>query len=137
MNPLITDKSIMGELKSLRKEHHESINGIVNKIVEGIEEKIIDGFVKTNYDRTQAIENRINHFENKILNILLRTEEMVRKSANSINVIVRLIAVSTNIKLTNNIMRLRTVNQDLIISNLMVLIKLLMLISFFFRVPKK
>lgn len=82
-------KIILDELKSLRNE----VKTLTEK-VDGQSDKFI---------------NWMHHIENKTTLRLVKIDEVVRKSANSINVIVRLVAVSTNTKSTDNVVPLSIV----------------------------
>lgn len=90
-------KCVMDELKSLKNE------------IKTISDTLMDSTNKLNdkIDRqTEKFVNWMHFLENKTTLRLVRIDETVRKSANSINVIVRLVAVSTSIKLTDNFVTL-------------------------------
>lgn len=87
-------KFIMDELNSLRNEIKT-----LNDKIDGQSDKLI---------------NLIQFLKNKTTLKLARADEIMCKSANSINVIIRLLAVSTNVKSSDHIVPLPILYQSII-----------------------
>lgn len=65
-------------------------------------------------EQTDKFTNWMHFLENKTTLRLVKIDETVRKSANSINVIVRLVAVSINVKPTDGIVPLPISYQSIV-----------------------